>query len=212
MNKRSYSHQRFLSENLSNNYNEQIKYNYNIPNEEIKQSNFETNLINGVNENLNLLLSNLKTNKESQKIYYPLNSKIKSPMRIKPANNFPELNLVDAYNFILENNAKKNNDYFSQNDLSDFSYPLSYNNEIIIENPNNSNQINNNNKSNRKENLSYSGHELNNRNKNNSNTKTRIKNKYNIYERNNNLVRKNQNFSSNNINKLLRPENKDNSQ
>ena len=155
MNHRSNYHQRFFSSNLPNNHIQQNKNYNNNQNEEIKQISYETNLLKGVDSNLNILLSNLKKNDQTPRIYYPLNSKIKSPMKINQTNNYTEFNLVDTYNNILESNIPKSNDYLSENNssyknnFSDYSYPYSYNNRIIIDNTNNLKQ-NNNNNSNRK--------------------------------------------------------------
>ena len=167
INQRSNSYHRFIQNNLPNNFNRQNNNNnyYNIPKEEIKQTNYEANLLKGVDSNLNILLSNLKKNNQNPRIYYPLNSKIKSPMKLKSTNNnFGELDLVDTYKYIVESYAQKHDDYLSSNNsnyqdnLSDFSYPYSYNNGLIINNSNNSRQNNNN--SNLRMNLSYSGHQL----------------------------------------------------
>ena len=201
INHRSNSHQRFISNNLPNNFNRQNNNYYNIPREEIKQINYEANLLKGVDSNLNILLSNLKMNNQSPRIYYPLNSKIKSPMKIQQTNNFVKLDLVDTYNYIIESYAQKNDNYLSSSNsnypdnLSDFSYPYSYNNGLII-NSNNSRQNYNN--PNLKMNLSYSGNQMKKTNQNDEINKKRIIIKKNNYERNINLSEKNRNFNKNN--------------
>ena len=214
MNHRSNSHQRFFSSNLPNNHIQQNKNYNNNQNEEIKQISYETNLLKGVDSNLNILLSNLKKNDQTPRIYYPLNSKIKSPMKINQTNNYTEFNLVDTYNNILESNIPKSNDYLSENNssyknnFSDYSYPYSYNNRIIIDNRNNLKQ-NNNNNSNRKVNLSYSGHPINNINNMNQNfgvNKNRIIHKSNNHQRNMNQIEKNKTYN-NNINRFLKNKN-----
>ena len=103
---RSNSHQKFSSEKLQNNNIPQYKSNYNIPNEEIKQSSFESNLLNDVDSNINILLSNLKNNNSpKRKIYFPLNSKTKSPIKVPSTNDITELNLIDEFNSLVENNS-----------------------------------------------------------------------------------------------------------
>ena len=202
INQRSNSYHRFIQNNLPNNFNRKNNNNYyNIPKEEIKQTNYEANLLKGVDSNLNILLSNLKKNNQNPRIYYPLNSKIKSPMKIKSTNNFGELDLVDTYKYIVESYAQKHDDYLSSNNsnyqdnLSDFSYPYSYNNGLIINNSNNSRQNNNN--SNLRMNLSYSGHQLKKIYQNDKVNKKRVIHKNNNYERNINLSEKNRNFNNN---------------
>ena len=93
--------------NTSNNYPD---------NEQMDQNDFENNLLLGVNSNLNALLSNLKGRSEStdKTRYNSLNSSFKSP--IKPtSSNFSNLDLVDAYNFLVESNTKRKYSYFSLN-------------------------------------------------------------------------------------------------
>ena len=125
---RSNSQKKFMQNNLY----QTSKTNYNLTNEEIKQTSFETNLLHGVDSNLNLLLSNLKKNNQNDRIYYPLHSKMKSPMKIKSTNNFSELNLVDAYNNLIEKNTQQNSGYLSQNEslyknnMSENSNSLTY--------------------------------------------------------------------------------------
>ena len=170
---RSNSHQTFSSENLSNNYISPYNSNYINSNEEIKQESYETNLLNGVDSNLNLLLSNLKNNDTPKgRIYYPLHSKMKSPMKVPSTNDITtELNLYDEFNSLLENNSYRSGKYISQgnsshqnnNSLSNYSFPYGSKNQknptIIINNSNNYKQKNyNNNETNNKRinNRSYS--------------------------------------------------------
>ena len=218
---RNNSHKRVLSGNLPNNFNQQNKKYSNLPNEEKKQIGYETELLNGVDSNLNNLLLNLKTNNTTKdKIYYPLNSKIKSPMKINTKNNSEEINLLNEYNLLIENNTHKSNDYisqnnsFHQNNLSDYSYPYSYTPGIINNKFNDSPHINSNNNPNMKVNLSYSGHRLNDRNQNfqnyNINTDKRISNKKNNYEMNNNIFERDRTSSFNRKKRLIRNKNNQN--
>ena len=205
---RSNSHQKFSSEKLQNNNIPQYKSNYNIPNEEIKQSSFESNLLNDVDSNINILLSNLKNNNSpKRKIYFPLNSKTKSPIKVPSTNDITELNLIDEFNSLVENNSYRSNNYLYQDNSSyQNNIPSNHsyinpnknmkNPTIIINNSNNIKQNINNNETNNKRmnNRSYSSYELNNINQN-YNNKVNL-NRINNYERNINLFKKNQNLNN----------------
>ena len=215
MNYRSNSYNRFISGINNNNYIQSNKTDYNSLNEELKQTSDETNLINGVDENLNLLLTNLKYNSPKERIYYPLNSKILSPMKIHSQNKLSDLNLVDAYNSLIENNSFKSNDYLSsysslhQNNLSGNSTPYSnsFLNRKIINNSNIPNTKFMNNNSNKKEKYSYNGYQINNKRQNYFNNNANIPNQNINFQRNMNAYKQIKNFSSNNVNKLVKNKN-----
>jgi hypothetical protein len=101
-------------------------------NEQMDQNNFENNLLHGVNSNLNALLSNLKGNNTSTDIkrFNSLNTSFKSPTR-QSSNNFSNMDLVDAYNFLVETNTKRKSSYFSPNHSK-----LQNNNNINIQKKN----------------------------------------------------------------------------
>ena len=216
MNCRSNSYNRFIPGiNNNNNYIQSNKTDYNSLNEELKQTSDETNLINGVDENLNLLLTNLKYNSPKERIYYPLNSKIRSPMKIHSSNKLSDLNLVDAYNSLIENNSFKSNDYLSsysslhQNHLSGNSTPYSnsFLNRKIINNSNIPNKKFMNNNSNTKEKYSYNGYQINNKRLDYFNNNANIPNQNINCQSNMNAYKQRKNFSSNNINKLVKNKN-----
>ena len=87
--------------------------NYFPTKENLTQNNYDNNILNGLNSNLDVLLSNLKQNTSSERMRYnTVNSKLKSP--IKPnSNDFSKLGLVEAYNYLVESNTKRKNNYFS---------------------------------------------------------------------------------------------------
>ena len=89
------------------------KPNYYADNEQIDQNNFENNLLNGVNSNLNTLLSNLKNNEPKDMIKYStINTSLKTPSK-QNSDDFPNLSLVEAFNKIVESNTNRNYNYIS---------------------------------------------------------------------------------------------------
>ena len=102
--------------------------NINSQNDLEEQNSFQNDLLHGVNSNLNMLLSNLtSTNRIRSNTF---NNKETSPIKIN-SNNFSNLNLVEAYDYLIENNLTRKNNYLSpdrpqnQNNFYDKSY--SYN-------------------------------------------------------------------------------------
>ena len=74
--------------------------NYYGDNEQIDQNNFENNLLNGVNSNLNTLLSNLKNNKSKDiNKFNTINRSLKTQSK-QNSNDFSNLSLVEAFNKI----------------------------------------------------------------------------------------------------------------
>ena len=101
-------------------FNNNINFTPKIPNQNnfpvngnLSQNNYGNNLLHGLNSNLDTLLSNLKQNTSTDRIKYNAsNSKMKSPIKVQ-SNNISNLGLVEAYNYLVESNSKRNNNYFS---------------------------------------------------------------------------------------------------
>ena len=87
--------------------------NYSSLNKEINQNSYNNSILIGSYSILNGLLSNSKSYAKSDRMgYNNINKKRKSPTKSSVIT-FSKLNLVDAYNHLVESNAKRNNNYFS---------------------------------------------------------------------------------------------------
>ena len=108
----------FQQMEFNNNFNydtEDLNLQHYSLNEEINENNYNNNLLNGLNSDLNVLLANLKSSKSTDKMRYNIsNTKLKSPSQYKTdTNNISNFNLIDEFNNLVENNSRRNINYFS---------------------------------------------------------------------------------------------------